>query len=284
MAMVKIKTNLRMMVWEKMIILMRAVTIILQVEMDLRNLMTDLKKKDPAAIAKAPATPQLLSLILMFLDQDKWDGLMFKVILLIAFWYMLRSAECLSSEKRVIDKTRVLLWRNVLLRSSMEIDAKICAGDEFKQGTVMTLEVTSTKNKLGLCTRTIEESSSELCAVKAVKELHAKIKEVTGSYPHPDQAICERSSKEFLTRDEVSKVLQAAALQSGVSAKMVASHSLRRGGATTYSIAGVPDEDIKRFGWWLSDAYKLYVFLVTGSIMSKGQINPMVVVPKFERN
>ena len=65
---------------------------------------------------------------------------------------------------------------------------------------------------------------------------------------------------------------------------MVASHSLRRGGATTYSIAGVPDEDIKRFGRWLSDAYKLYVFLGTGSIMSKGQINPMVVVPKFERN
>ena len=76
------------------------------------------------------------------------------------------------------------------------------------------------------------------------------------------------------------------ALQCGVSANMVASHSLRRGGATTYSlhVAGVPDEDIKRFGRWLSDAYKLYVFLGMGSIMSKGQSNPMVVVPRFERN
>ena len=168
----------------------------------------------------------------------------------------------------------------------MKIDAKVCMGDEFEQGTVMTLDITSTKNKLGRCTRTIEESDSELCAVNAMKELHAKIKEDTGCYPHPNQAICEKGSKEFLTRDEVSKVLQAAALQCVVSAKMVASHSLRlrRGGATTYSLAGVPDEDIKRFGRWLSDAYKLYVFLGMGSIMSKGQSNPMVVVPRFERN
>ena len=250
----------------------------------LKTFMTDFKKRDPAAIPKAPATPQLLSLILMFVDQGKWDGLMFKVILLVAFWYMMRSAECVSSDKRMIDRTRVLLWRNVVLRSSMEIDAKVCMEEEFEQGTVMTLDITSTKNKLGRCTRTIEESDSELCAVKAMKELHAKIKEDTGCYPHPDQAICEKSSKEFLTRDEVSKVLQAAALQCGVSAKMVASHSLRRGGATTYSLAGVPDEDIKRFGRWLSDAYKLYVFLGMGSIMSKGQSNPMVVVPRFERN
>jgi len=124
----------------------------------------------------------------------------------------------------------------------MKIDAKICVGDvESKQGKVMTLEITSTKNKLGFCTRTIEESNSELCAVKAVRELHAKIKESIGCYPHPDQAICERSSKEFLTRNEVSRVLQAAALQSGVNTKMVASHIRRRGGATTYSLAGVPD-------------------------------------------
>ena len=127
-------------------------------------------------------------------------------------------------------------------------------------------------------------SESELCAVKALKKLHAKIKEMTGAFPHPDQAICERSSGEFLTRDEVSRVLQAAALQCGVSPKMVASHSLRRGGATTYSLAGVSDEEIKRLGRWLSDAYKLYVYLGMESIMSKGQSNPMLVVPRFEKN
>ena len=152
--------------------------------------MTDLKKRDPSAISKAPATPQLLSLILMFVDQGKWDGVMFKVILLVAFWYMMRSAECVSSDKRMIDETRVLIWRNVVLRSSMEIDVKVCMGDEFEQGTVMMLDITSTKNKLGRCTRTIEESDSELCAVKAMKELYAKIKEDTGCYPHPNQAIC----------------------------------------------------------------------------------------------
>jgi hypothetical protein len=197
---------------------------------------------------------------------------------------MMRSAEGVSSEVNMVDKSRVLLWRNVVMRSTMKVGAQICEDAEFDQGTVMTLEITSTKNKLGRCTRSIEESPSKLCAVKALKKLHAKIKEVTGEYPPPDQAVCQRSSGKFLTRDEVSRVLQAAALQCGVSPKLVASHSLRRGGATTYSLAGVPDEDIKRFGRWLSDAYKLYVYLGTESIMSKGQSNPMLVVPRFEKN
>jgi hypothetical protein len=196
----------------------------------------------------------------------------------------MRSAEGVSSDENMVDKTRVLLWRNVVMRSAMGVGAKMCEGAGFEQGTVMTLDISSTKNRLGRCTRTIEESHSKLCAVKALKKLHAKIKEVTGEYPLPDQAVCKRSSGKFLTRDEVSRVLQAAALQCGVSPKLVASHSLRRGGATTYSLAGVPDEDIKRFGRWLSDAYKLYVYLGTESIMSKGQSNPMLVVPRFEKN
>jgi hypothetical protein len=52
----------------------------------------------------------------------------------------------------------------------------------------------------------------------------------------------------------------------GVPRKMTGSHSLRTGGATIMRAAGVPDEDIKRWGRWTSDAYKLYVHVVMDSM------------------
>ena len=65
-----------------------------------------------------------------------------------------------------------------------------------------------------------------------------------------------------------------------------ASHSLRRGGASAYYCVGVLIEDIRIFGRWLSDSYKLYIFLSgTNSIMSKGNVHrATMVVPRFEKN
>jgi hypothetical protein len=48
----------------------------------------------------------------------------------------------------------------------------------------------------------------------------------------------------------------------GVPRRFVASHSLRRTGASLLAATGLAsDEDIKRWGRWTSNAYKLYVHL-----------------------
>ena len=72
----------------------------------------------------------------------------------------------------------------------------------------------------------------------------------------------------FVTRAEVSKSLQDILEKFGVPRDMAGSHSLRRGGATQMRAAGVPDEDIKRWGRWTSDCYKLYVHVAMDNLDS----------------
>ena len=79
-------------------------------------------------------------------------------------------------------------------------------------------------------------------------------------------------------------MLKIIAEQCGCDPKKLASHSLRRGGACAYAAAGVPDEDIKRFGRWTSDAYKLYIMVSDISILSKGSTNPALVVTRYKKN
>ena len=60
---------------------------------------------------------------------------------------------------------------------------------------------------------------------------------------------------------QVSDALKGAAVECGIAASRIASHSLRRGGASAYAAAGVPDEDIRRFGRWTSYGFKVYAYV-----------------------
>ena len=63
----------------------------------------------------------------------------------------------------------------------------------------------------------------------------------------------------------------------------MASHSLRRGGASAYVAAGLSDEHIERFGRWTSAAYKAYVFQHAEAI-KEALLAAAVQVPRFEMN
>ena len=136
------------------------------------------------------------------------------------------------------------------------------------------------------CSRTITKTKEcAICAVSAIQNLHRVIFESTGAYPKPEDALCKIEEGRWISRDQISEVLKAGMRACGCNSDRIASHSLRRGGASAYYCAGVPMEDIKIFGRWLSDAHKLYIFLSgTSSIMSKGNVHPTTVVPRFEKN
>ena len=87
----------------------------------------------------------------------------------------------------------------------------------------------------------------------------------------------------MLKRSEVSTSIQDILEKFGVPRKMAGSHSLRRGGATMMRAAGVPDEDIKRWGRWTSDAYKLYVHVVMDSVAAWSE-KIAAVRPVYELN
>ena len=85
-----------------------------------------------------------------------------------------------------------------------------------------------------------------------------------------------------LTRGRVSNILKAAALAAGIPGASVASHSLRRGGCTTYAQSGkCNDRALAMFGRWHSLAYMLYLFPASEA-MTAAQKAAHGVVPSFE--
>jgi len=147
----------------------------------------------------------------------------------------------------------------------------------------------SVRQKLSVlhtCTGTITKTKEcVFCIVSAIQNLHRVIFENTGAYPKPEDALCKVEEGRGFSRDQISEVLKAGTKAGGRNSDRTASHSLRRGGASAYYCAGVPMGDIKILGRWPSDAHKWYIFLLgTSSIMSKGNVHPTTVVPRFEKN
>lgn len=63
------------------------------------------------------------------------------------------------------------------------------------------------------------------------------------------------------SREFISEVLKAAALDCGIKITDVSTHSLRIGGATTAAASGkVEFEDVRKFGRWKSDCWRRYVY------------------------
>jgi hypothetical protein len=85
------------------------------------------------------------------------------------------------------------------------------------------------------------------------------------------------------TRGEVSEWLKQGAEACNIPRARVASHSLRRGGASAYVAAGLSDAHIERFGRWTSTAYKAYVYQHAEAIKA-ALITAAVQVPRFEMN
>ncbi|CAE7227233.1 unnamed protein product, partial [Symbiodinium sp. CCMP2456] len=63
-----------------------------------------------------------------------------------------------------------------------------------------------------------------------------------------------------VTREQVSELLRVAAVALGYPAHLVASHSLRKGGATAMLSVTDDVEVVKRFGGWKSDAIHAYLY------------------------
>ena len=65
---------------------------------------------------------------------------------------------------------------------------------------------------------------------------------------------------EGVSREGVSEALRLAAVALGYPAHLVASHSLRKGGATAMLAVTSDVETVKRFGGWKSDAVHAYLY------------------------
>ena len=85
-------------------------------------------------------------------------------------------------------------------------------------------------------------------------------------------------SGEAVTRDEVRRMLGSAALQQGMPAEILGTHSLRSGGASAlYHATGGNTSVVKRLGRWASEAFEGYLW--EDRTLTKGLTTAMIRAP-----
>jgi len=256
--------------------------------------LADLGKIDGPSECKLPVPFSLLLLIFELLDPllpESLDARVKKTALLTGFWWALRSSEYLAADSGVFNPNRALTWDDVSAsvqhtRGWAKTSLKEALSAQ-RRGLKVRISLTlfSSKNKQETCTRTLTAvpGGDKDCPVTNLLELFGAKTSRLGDTPAGESAVFELASGRALSRAQVSDILKQAATVARIPAARIASHSLRRGGASAYVAAGASDEAIQRFGRWTSDAYKAYVFPHAAELESALR-KAMVTVPCFERN
>lgn len=255
--------------------------------------LADLTKMDGPAECKLPVPLSLLRLIFTLLDpilETSLDARVKKTALLTGFWWLLRSSEYLAGDSGQFNPERALTWKDVTARVSKKqgwVKATLQeALAELKKGRDVRISLTlfSSKNKQETCTRTLSAvQGSQDCPVANLLELHSAVAQWHETEPTDDAPVFSLEKGTVFSRSQISDILKQASQTAGIPAGRVASHSLRRGGASAFVASGASDAAIQRFGRWTSDAYKAYVFPHAAELVA-AQKKAMVTVPCFERN
>ena len=274
--------------------------------------LANLEKVDGPASPKIPVVITMLKMIGVLLDPDNLDHVALKAAMVSGFWFCLRSIEYLADDSGVFDPDRSLVWGDITGRD--ERGELLAMAEWITRMTDMSYKLFSAKNTLETCTRTVYENSGQgpearaeltalkaalgeqclleeeelselvcVCPVKAIKKLLQAFLKHKGRLPRPDEAVFAKTDGSVWTRGEVSEWLKQGAEACNIPRARVASHSLRRGGASAYVAAGLSDAHIERFGRWTSTAYKAYVYQHAEAIKA-ALITAAVQVPRFEMN
>ncbi len=122
----------------------------------------------------------------------------------------------------------------------------------------ITLVVSKTQIFREAATVSLFRNESDICPVKALDFLRGAIRPPNSHFFELRQGIPLRKAtvigaiRQLLQRANTREAL-------GLDVSRFAGHSLRRGGATSLAIRGVPDHLIQALGRWKSDCYKLYI-------------------------
>ena len=217
-----------------------------------------LKKLRGDSTGKLPVTPEILRCIGRTLDFGRERDVVTWAAVNFGFFFMMRSSEYLASGG-VFEPTRALTVDKCLPHiGDAPTDTEYLKADSV---TVLFEASKTDQNRVG-CTRTCYATKIDLCPVAAYKRLRLMRENGTaGSNWRGDQPLMMANDGWTCSREWITAVLKAAAIDCGIAGTDVATHSLRIGGATTAAASGTIDyEDIRRFGRWKSDCWRRYVY------------------------
>ena len=209
---------------------------------------------DGAPVRKVPVTPRMLTWLRVYLqgsNRPAEEKAAVWASICLGWFYMLRASEylpgidALNAPSRVLRGSDLDFFRDgkkcqVSEADSLAVQLRDSKGDQFGRGQV----------------RLQHATGDDICPVRALQE-HAKLN------PHWLQdsglPVCAWQGV-GISREGVSEALRLAAVALGYPAHLVASHSLRKGGATAMLAITSDVETVKRFGGWKSDAVHAYLY------------------------
>ena len=218
----------------------------------LRAAMKKLKKMRGDSHSKLPVTADMLRHVKSTLDMSNDRDVTLWAALCFGWFFCLRQSEYLA-DSGVFDARRALCgWKVLPL-----VKEQPTADWESADGLSIFIEVSKTDQDRRGCTRTVYASESDdLCVVEAYKQL----RRMRGSSWDTNGPLLQAPDGWIASRDAVASTLKRAAVELHFPESDYATHSLRIGGATALFGAGVPFEEVRRFGRWASDCWRRYVY------------------------
>ena len=188
-----------------------------------------------------PLTPQILAEIHDLLSFDSPLDLVFWSVLLTGFYSLARISNLVKTNKNnfQLSRKQVFLGKNLMLL-------------------IFTKTKTIQFGQRALKIPLVAQPDSILCPVRAYKRMLEDI-------PAPKDSSAfvipvNRRLTDF-TYSRFQKRLKSLITLTGRNPRLYSSHSMRRGGATTAFMAGVPTKVIQTQGDWATDSYLRYIKL-----------------------
>lgn len=222
-----------------------------------RALVKGLKRVQGVMLPKRPVTPEMLLHIKNNLDTSSPLHLYIWAALVTGFSGMLRASEYLGESNETYDIHKVLLVKNVKFVLLGKYTSDYIKADEVE----LFIRGSKTDQYGEGVFRSFKANNSELCLVKALKDLWVNCKPRQGTTP-----LFWITNHGMLTRNFISETLKLAATELGESQSGISSHSLRGGGATALYTAGYTIEQVMYLGRWLSSSWMRYVKMVRKQI------------------
>jgi hypothetical protein len=156
-----------------------------------------------------------------------------------------------------------------------EFKAGASASKELQQAQDVSFAIRGSKTdqaRLG-CVRRLRRTDDPIDAVATIITMLGSRSNLTAATA--SDTLFELDSGRPVANTTITQELKDAAEEMGLESARYATHSLRRGGATALNAAGVNTEIIRRWGRWLSDCWKRYVFGTTEELgdMASAMVN-----------
>lgn len=215
-----------------------------------------LKRVKGATSRKWPVTAAMLRRAANTLDPGKADGAVLLAALETAWNFLLRASEYVRHPGKAPDRNKVLRGCDVSLQRA---GVPCGLGEEPDE---IVLRILGTKvdqlNVGQVRNHYATGDGTWLCPVRVLANLRKHFPDRFADGPEGLRPLFRYSNGEVVSRKDVTDLIERAAIQEGVPAENVGSHSLRIGGACAlYHVYGSVDM-VRRFGRWASSSFHVY--------------------------